>query len=46
MCARLVAHAGIKRCYFAGGYSVLYGADEMRRQGVELIYVDMKIPSN
>jgi dCMP deaminase len=37
ICARLVARAGIKRCYFATGYAVLDGADEMRRHNVELI---------
>lgn len=40
-CARLIAYAGIKKCYFSGGYAVLDGADEMRRQGVELVYVQM-----
>lgn len=40
-CARLIAHSGIKRCLFSGGYSVLDGADEMRRQGVELVYVQL-----
>jgi dCMP deaminase len=40
-CARLVAYSGIKKCFFSGGYSVLDGADEMRRQGVELVYVQM-----
>lgn len=40
-CARLIAYAGIKTCYFSGGYAVLDGADEMRRQGVELVYVQL-----
>ena len=44
MCARLVGHAGIKKCYFESGYAVLDGAQEMRRQGVELIYVDTRVP--
>ncbi len=43
-CATMIAHAGIKRCYFASGYAVLDGAHEMRRKGVELIYVDTKAP--
>ena len=38
-CARLIVHSGIRTCYFSGGYAVLDGADEMRRQGVELVYV-------
>jgi deoxycytidylate deaminase len=39
-CARLVAEAGFARCFFAGGYSVLQGADVMRAAGVELIFVE------
>ena len=40
MCARLVAHTGIAKCYFASGYAVLDGASVMRDKGVELIYVE------
>jgi dCMP deaminase len=40
-CARLIAYSGVKKCLFSGGYSVLDGADEMRRQGVELVYVEL-----
>lgn len=40
-CARLIAYSGIRKCLFSGGYAVLDGADEMRRQGVELVYVQM-----
>lgn len=40
-CARLIAYSGVKKCLFSGGYSVLDGADEMRRQGVELVYVQL-----
>lgn len=40
-CARLIAYSGVKKCLFSGGYAVLDGADEMRRQGVELVYVQM-----
>lgn len=40
-CARLIAYAGVKKVLFSGGYAVLDGADEMRRQGVELVYVDI-----
>lgn len=40
-CARLIAYSGVKKCLFSGGYAVLDGADEMRRQGVELVYVQL-----
>jgi dCMP deaminase len=39
-CARLVAAAGFRRCYFSGGYSVLDGDAILRAAGVELIWVD------
>jgi dCMP deaminase len=39
-CARLVAEAGFRRCYFAGPYSVLDGEDVLRAAGVELLWVD------
>ena len=39
VCARLVAGAGFRRCYFAGGYSVLDGAQVLRAAGVSLIRV-------
>jgi dCMP deaminase len=45
-CARLIAHAGIKRCYFANGYAVLDGASVMTEQGVELIFIDNETPRN
>jgi dCMP deaminase len=38
-CARLVAEAGFKRCYFAGPYAVLDGDTVLRAAGVELIWV-------
>jgi len=40
-CARLVAAAGFRRCYFAGPYSVLDGDEVLRQAGVELIWVDL-----
>lgn len=43
-CARLVAHAGIRRCLFSEGYAVLDGADEMRRHGVALVHVQAEGP--
>lgn len=40
-CARLVAEAGFRRCYFAGPYAVLDGDTILRTAGVELIWVDL-----
>jgi dCMP deaminase len=39
-CARLVAEAGFRRCYFAGQYSVLDGEQVLRAAGITLIWVD------
>jgi dCMP deaminase len=39
-CARLIAEAGFRRCYFSGGYSVLDGDVILRSAGVELFWVD------
>ena len=39
-CARLAAGAGFRRCFFAGGYSVLDGEEVLRAAGVRLIWVD------
>jgi dCMP deaminase len=39
-CARLVAEAGFRRCFFAGPYAVLDGDNVLRASGVELIWVD------
>jgi dCMP deaminase len=41
-CARLIAEAGIRRCFFAGEYSVLDGETVLRAAGVRLIWVDLK----
>jgi dCMP deaminase len=41
VCARLVAEAGFRRCFFAGPYSVLDGEEILRAAGVELIWVDL-----
>jgi dCMP deaminase len=43
-CARLIAEAGVSRCYFAGPYSVLDGEDVLRAAGVELFWVDTTEP--
>ncbi len=40
-CARLIAVAGFRRCYFAGPYTVLAGDTVLRAAGVELIWVDL-----
>jgi dCMP deaminase len=41
-CARLVAEAGFRRCYFAGPYAMLDGDVVLRAAGVELIWVDVE----
>jgi dCMP deaminase len=38
-CARLVAEAGFRRCFFAGPYAVLDGEEVLRAAGVGLIWV-------
>ena len=38
-CAKLIAHSGIKTCYYKDGYAVLDGADILKEYGVELIKV-------
>ena len=38
-CARLIAEAAFRRCYFTGPYSVLDGDKVLRAAGVELIWV-------
>jgi dCMP deaminase len=43
-CARLIAEAGFRRCYFSGGYSVLDGDGILRAAGVELRWVDQGPP--
>ena len=39
-CARMIAEAGFRRCYFAGPYAMLDGDTILRAAGVELIWVD------
>jgi dCMP deaminase len=41
-CARLIAEAGFRRCFFAGQYSVLDGEQTLRASGVRLIWVDLR----
>jgi dCMP deaminase len=42
-CARLIAEAGFRRCFFAGQYSVLDGEQTLRATGVRLIWVDTRV---
>ncbi|MEN9558067.1 MAG: hypothetical protein RL141_436, partial [Candidatus Parcubacteria bacterium] len=39
MCAKQVAYAGIKRCFYASGHASLDGEAVMKAEGVELVYV-------
>jgi dCMP deaminase len=41
-CARLVAEAGFRRCYFAGPYSVLEGENVLQAAGIEVFWVDVE----
>jgi dCMP deaminase len=43
-CARLIAEAKFRRCFFAGPYSVLAGEDVLRAAGVEVLWVDLDSP--
>jgi dCMP deaminase len=44
-CARLIAEAGLRRCFFAGPYSLLDGEEVLRAAGVELFWVDTTPPA-
>lgn len=39
-CARLIAHAGITKLYFAEGYATLDGEELLKQAGVEIIQVE------
>ena len=39
-CARLIAEAAFRRCYFSGPYSVLDGDQVLTSAGVELLWVE------
>ncbi len=41
-CAKLIAFAGIKKCYFGSGHASLDGERVMKSKGVELIYVPVE----
>jgi dCMP deaminase len=43
-CARLIAEAGFRRCYFAGPYSLLDGDAILTTAGVDLLWVDTTPP--
>ncbi len=38
-CARLIAHAGVRRLYFTEGYAILDGEDILRAADVEIVQV-------
>jgi dCMP deaminase len=42
-CARLIAEAGFRRCFFAGPYAVLDGDTVLRAAQVEMIWVDLGV---
>lgn len=42
-CAKMIAYSGIKKLYYREGYGVLDGEDILKSQGVEIVFVDMKI---
>ena len=44
-CARLVAEAGFRRCYFAGPYALLDGENVLRQAGLDLFWVDLGNPA-
>lgn len=45
-CAKLIAHSGIKNCYYAEGYSILDGKRIMDEYGVKAIRVKMRKSAN
>jgi dCMP deaminase len=45
-CAYACASSGIRRLYYADGYSLLAGADALTSRGVEIIRVEMTAPSS
>lgn len=44
-CAYACANSGIRRLYYADGYSLIEGAEVLHSRGVEIIHVDMNAPS-
>jgi len=45
-CAYYLAEARLARLFFKEGYSLVSGADTLRAQGVEVVRVDMNLPSS
>jgi len=45
-CAKLIAYAGIRQCYYVSGYSLVDAERILRAQGVEIIQVEMKSPDS
>ena len=45
-CAYACAKTGIRRLLYAGGYSLLAGAEALESRGVEIVHVDMDSPSS
>lgn len=45
-CAKSVAYAGIRRCFYRSGYAVLDGERILRDNGVEIIYVEQTSCAN
>jgi dCMP deaminase len=41
-CAAAIARSGIRRLFYAGGYSLVMGAEALRANGVKLIRVAMQ----
>ncbi len=39
-CAKVIAHSGIQKLYYAGGYGVLDGEDILKAAGVKIIFVE------
>lgn len=39
VCAKMIAHAGIKRCFFAEGHSTFDGEQVLKAHGVEIVLV-------
>lgn len=45
-CAKLISASGIKRLFFASGYSTLDSAEILRTQDIEIIQVDIQLPDS
>ncbi len=45
-CANMCGHLGLRRLFFVEGYSLVEGAETLKEKGVEIIRVEMEIPSS